>query len=406
MKAIIVSSGNELTTGQVFDSNSTHLAEELTGLGVNVLCHITVEDDIDRVVWAIRESARLADLVVITGGLGPTQDDLTRFALAQVAGVELSERPELIEAIAGFFKQRGRTMSQINRIQALLPEGATGLANSGGTAPGILMQLGESTIFALPGVPREMRQMFVTHVVPWVSRRVSRRIHRVDLRCVGTGESNIMQRVMPLVENAPNVRFGTRVSESIITVKLSGEDPEAVDDLAAKIRTELGQVVFGEADETLAEVVGRLLRDRRQSLAVAESCTGGLLGELITDVPGSSDFFLGGYLCYSNELKVKDLHVPNDVLARHGAVSERCAEALLTGVLNVTAADWAIAITGIAGPGGGTAEKPVGLIYIATGSTDARRINEHRFGDIGRRHTRYRAAITALNTLRLMLMDS
>jgi len=408
VKAAIISSGNEVAGGEIVDLNGAFLAEQLTELDAEVVCHLTVGDDKDRLLWAIRQAGSLAELVIMTGGLGPTSDDLTRFALAEAGGVELVERSELVEALETFFRQRGREMAEVNRIQAMLPAGAFALDNPTGTAAGIRMQIGTSTFFALPGVPREMKEMFARLVRPWVAKGGARRTHRVHLHCAGTGESNIMQQLKLLVEQAgragdEKVRFGTQASEGVITVKLSSENPQALSTFADRVRAELGAVVFGEGGETLAQVVGGHLRRRKQTLAVAESCTGGLVGKLITDVPGSSDFFYGGWISYSYESKCKYLHVPQEVLNQFGAVSEPCVRAMLTGVLNESGADWAMAITGIAGPGGATEEKPVGLVYIGVGNKESQEVSAHRFGDIGRRAVRYRSAVTALDVLRLML---
>lgn len=407
MNAAILSSGNELMTGEVIDGNSAYLAEQLTALNVTVQCQLTVGDNKQELVWAIRQAAAKVELVIITGGLGPTEDDLTRCALAEVTGVELLEDQALVNEIAGFFRRRGRPMKDINRRQAQLPRQAKGLSNPVGTAPGICMTVGNATVFALPGVPREMREMFANHVRQWIYKQTRRKACRIQLHCTGMGESDIADALADVIAPAAlpdGVTFGTRAREGIISLKLSGPGQDVVSRVAERVRARLGSAVFGEGDETLGGVVGRLLKDRRQTLAVAESCTGGYVSKQITDVAGSSEYFLGGWVCYSNAYKQRFLGVPQEILDEHGAVSEPCAQAMLNGLLDISSATWGIAITGIAGPGGGTADKPVGLVYVAVGTSGDRQVKAYRFADVGREAVRYRAAVTGLNRLRLRLI--
>jgi len=406
--AAIISTGTELITGEVIDSNGAYLSEQLTQLGIEVAAHLVVGDSNKQLLWSLTQASQLAEIVIITGGLGPTRDDLTRFALAEFAGVELVERPELIGAIEQFFHRRGRKMSPSNRIQAAIPAGATALENATGTAPGILMQVGRCQIFALPGVPREMKVMFVTHVKPRICKDQSpgTPLRTIRIQCSGAGESDITHQIDDLVRRFEHVRFGTRASEGIITLKLASSDSHLLTELEQQIRDRLGVIVFGQDDQTLAEVVGQMLRVRRQTLAVAESCTGGLVAKLITDVSGSSDYLLGGWISYSNDFKQAHLSVPKTVIQQFGAVSAECARAMLKGAVEVSGADWVIAITGIAGPGGGSDQKPVGLVYIAVGSRETCEIKDFHFGDVGREAVRLRAATTALNLLRLAIMKS
>jgi len=407
MQAAILSTGTELTTGEVADGNSVWLAAQLTGLNVEVEYQLTVGDNKQKLIWAIRQLAEMVPLVVITGGLGPTPDDLTRFAIAEVANVQLIEKPELVKAIADFFERRRWQMKAINRVQACLPAGACGLENPIGTAPGISIQLATTTIFALPGVPREMRQMFVKHVRPWVCKKSPVQTHRIKLRCTGTGESDIVHAIEDIIRDAElhdHVTFGTLAQEGVISLKLTGPDKPALLRLESQLRDRLGDIVFGQGDQGLADVVGDLVRSRGQTLAVAESCTGGHVAKLITDVPGSSEYFVGGWVCYSNAFKQRFLAVPEDVLAKHGAVSAQCAEAMLNGLLELSGAGLGLAVTGIAGPGGATSDKPVGLVYIAAGRADDYQVKEFRFADIGRDAVRFRSAIAALNLLRLKLL--
>ncbi len=407
MHATIISSGTEVVTGDVIDTNSAWIAEKLTDMNVAVDYQFTVADDKQKLVWAISQATQMTDVVMITGGLGPTSDDLTRFALAEVAGVRLEERAELVEYISAFFERRGRQMKDVNRVQALMPESAEALENRSGTAPGIAMTIGKTAVFALPGVPSEMRQMFERHVVPWLMRRSRPDKHLLKLYCAGMGESDIVHTLSDIIEHTEShdhVTFGTRVHDGVICLKFYSDQADVLPDIETRVRERLADVVFPPGPTTLPEAIGELLIERGQTLAVAESCTGGYVGQLITDVPGSSAYFLGGWITYSNALKHKCLGVPEELLAEHGAVSEQVAAAMLEGVLTESGATYGITITGIAGPGGGTDEKPVGLVYIAVGTRQNNKVARFTFGDTGREAVRHRAAISALNTLRLILV--
>jgi nicotinamide-nucleotide amidase len=406
LNAAIISTGDELIVGKTLDTNGHWLINQLTDLDVEVVCQITVGDVKSEIVWALREAIAHAPLVILTGGLGPTDDDLTRFALAELAGVTLFEHRESVARIEGFFKARNRVMNERNKVQALMPEGAEVLDNPTGTAPGIKMAIRGSTIFALPGVPREMKAMYEMYTAPWVRRQVRPAVFRRRLHCIGIGESDLVHRLADLVADRPEVTFGTTANEGVISIGLAGKDRPAVESLERMIRERLGNAVFGSGTETLSGIVGQLLNRRQEKLATAESCTGGLIGKMITDVPGSSDYYLGGFVCYSNELKQRQLDVSPDLLKNHGAVSAPVAEAMAKGALARTGADWSIAVTGIAGPGGGTETKPVGLVHIGVaGRNGLIQVKEFRYGDPGRDPVRIRSAVSALDMLRLALLE-
>jgi nicotinamide-nucleotide amidase len=296
-------------------------------------------------------------------------------------------------------------MNERNRIQAMIPVGAEVLENPTGTAPGIKMTFGGSTVFALPGVPREMKAMFDLYIKPWVENRSRPTMYRRRLLCIGMGESDLVAMVDDLVKASKNVVFGTTVNEGIVSIGLASKDKVEFDKLDAALQQRLGQTVFGLDEETLPAVVGRLLKSKKQTLATAESCTGGLIGKMLTDVPGSSEYYLGGVICYSNDLKKKFVGVPAETLEKFGAVSEPVAWTLAVGALEKTGADWAIGVTGIAGPSGETETKPVGLVYIALAGKDGScEVRECRFGNPGRETVRFRSAITALDMLRRALL--
>jgi nicotinamide-nucleotide amidase len=407
MKAIIISVGDELISGQTIDTNSAHLARRLAGLGIVTSAQWTVGDDRLAIASAIATAAKAADLVIVTGGLGPTADDLTRQALADAMETELVLDAKCLAEIEDFFRRRARTMVPANRIQAMVPAGAEPLSNKVGTAPGIAARLEGKPVFALPGVPHEMECMFEAAVAPRLGRDAGVVLYHT-VHAFGGGESDIASAVADLMERGRNPTVGTTVASGMVTLRIISrartprEAQEGIGNTARDIRSRLGAMVVGEGEETMASVVGDLLRRTGQTLAVAESCTGGMIGEMITTVAGSSDYFLGGMVAYSDGVKTRLLSVPREALDAHGAVSEEVAVAMAQGCKGSLKSDWAIGVTGIAGPSGGSEEKPVGLVYIALAGPSGTESHRHVFP--GNRATiRLRASLTALNCLRLAL---
>ncbi len=406
MQAVIIAVGDELISGATLDTNSAELSTRLTALGIGVRRHLTVGDDTGQVAAAIGAATAEAEVVIVTGGLGPTIDDISRGGLAEAMGVELVEDPRQIERIAAFFTARGRRMKPSNRTQSLIPAGAEAIDNDWGTAPGIAAKLGKARVFVLPGPPHEMRAVFGARVEPNLATDGA-----IVSRCIqtfGTGESDVGERIADLMDRNANPTVGTTVKDGVITIRITARAPEQAvarelaEASAAEVTRRLGELVFGEGDQTLPAVVGHALQRAGETLAVAESCTGGLLGKLLTDPAGASAWFVGGTIAYANEIKVDHVGVPAEALAEHGAVSEPVARALAEGVRQRFGADWGVAITGIAGPAGGSAEKPVGLVYIAVANGSGADVRRHTF--IGSRdRIRQRAAMTALNHLRLDL---
>ena len=409
MYAVIVAVGDELTSGATVDTNSAYLARRLAELGIETLRHETVGDDTAAIAEAITRAAAEAELVIVTGGLGPTPDDLSRRALASAMGVELVEDPRQAERIAAFFARRGREMKPSNRAQALVPRGAEAIDNDRGTAPGLAANVGKSRVFILPGPPHEMREMFTARVLPELSADAA--IATRLIHTFGAGESDVAGAIADLMDRRANPRVGTTAQAGVVTVRITarGRDAEAAEELAEKVaelvKARLGELVFGTGEETLSGVVGSLLRSAGQSLAVAESCTGGLLGALLTDVPGASEYFLGGVVAYANEAKAGLLDVPWELLRTHGAVSEPVAGAMAAGARGRFGADWGIGITGIAGPAGGSAKKPVGLVYIALAGPGIDQVHRQVFPGT-REVIRRRAALAALDHLRRALKGS
>lgn len=412
MKAIVISIGDELTLGQTVDTNAAWLAQQLARVGITCESHLTVGDDRRSIGDAIRSASRGAGLVLVTGGIGPTPDDLTRAALADVLGVELRIHQRSLDRIVDYFRERKRPMAPANRDQAMIPVGAEAIDNTCGTACGIGARVGEADIFVMPGVPDEMRTMFRRSVLPGLeSVAAGACILQRTLHTFGMSESEIGERIGDLMVRDRNPSVGTSASEAVISIRVNacGESAGKAASLAAgdlaEIRRRLGRSVFGEDDETLADAVARHLVDGRKTVAVAESCTGGLVAKRLTDVAGSSAYFVQGMVTYSNEAKRRALGVSMELIDRHGAVSREVAEAMATGCRRLAETDYGLSATGIAGPAGGTAAKPVGLVHIALASGAGVTARELHLGEhLERRQVRDRAAKCVLNLLRLELL--
>jgi nicotinamide-nucleotide amidase len=408
IQASIVSVGNEILSGKTVDTNAAHLSSELLMIGIPVVSTYVVRDEIDAIVRGLELAIADADIVLTTGGLGPTDDDLTRQAFAEFLGVELELRDELLERIEKFFAGRNYPMAERNKIQAYIPAGAKTLANIG-TAPGIMAESKGKLFFALPGVPMEMERMFAESVLGELKRLASdQAIVIKKLKCFGAGESTIAEMLGTMMQRGRNPLINCTASSGIITLHIiaTAEDTETAGQMALKdekfLRNKLGELVYGTEEQSLAEVVGEKLAGQGKTLAVAESCTGGLLAKLLTDIPGSSNYFTYGWITYSNQAKSSELGVDADLIDQYGAVSEQAARAMATGARNRAGTDYAISITGIAGPAGGTEQKPVGIVYIGVDSNNGCFIRQF-FLSGNRRFIRLRAAQTALNLLRLEL---
>jgi nicotinamide-nucleotide amidase len=408
-KASIISIGNELLSGQTVDTNAAYLSGELLSIGIPVVSSYTIGDDTDAIVRALNLAAADADVVLATGGLGPTDDDLTRQGLASFLGAELQLQTELLDRIQNFFTKRNLQMSERNKIQAYMPAGAKALANPLGTAPGIMAEAKGKLLVALPGVPSEMKRMFAESVFPELQRFAGTQAVVVrKLKCFGTGESNIAELLGPLMRRGRNPLINCTAKYGIITLAITAtaKDKDKAHQMAEEseksLRNKLGKLVYGTEEQTLAEVVGEKLARQKMTIAVAESCTGGTLAKLLTDIPGASRYFTQGWVTYSNTAKTTELGIPADLIEKYGAVSEQVAQAMAQGARKKAQTDFAIGITGIAGPAGGTEQKPVGLVYISVDSDNGCDTKRCPFsGD--RRFIRLRAAHTALNMLRIKL---
>jgi len=370
MTAAILSIGTELTRGEIVNTNAAWLSAELTAAGFAVGVIDAIPDDLEQVVTTLRTLSQAHRLIVVTGGLGPTTDDLTAAAAAKAAGVTLVRDESALLAIRRRVESRGKTMNAGHEKQADLPAGADVLTNSVGSAPGFSIPLGDTPVFFLPGVPREMRRMFTDQVLPRIRPSAPNNTFQVRLRTYGLGESLVGQALAGIEGTHAGVTLGYRVHFPEVDVKVHarGANREVARDLAtraaAEVKTRLGDVVYGEGDEAFAEMVGRAVRSRGYRLALAESCTGGLIAHMLTRYP-ASDYLMGGAVTYANSAKTRMLGVSEDTLRGHGAVSAEVAAEMAEGVRRVCETDVGLSVTGIAGPTGGTAEKPVGLVYWA-----------------------------------------
>ncbi len=368
MTVALLSIGTELTRGEIVNTNAPWLASELSASGFNVATVEAVPDDLDAIVGALKRLAQTYRLVIVTGGLGPTTDDLTAAAAARAAEVELVRDESAMLAVRRRVEAFGKTMNAGLEKQADVPAGAETLANSNGTAPGFCLQLGDTPVFFLPGVPREMKRMFTEQVLPRVRPSAPNTTFQVRLRTYGLGESSIGQALEGLEAAHPGVTLGYRIQFPEVDVKVHARAAsqsaarEAALRAAEEVKARLGDVVYGTGDESFPEIVGRAVRGRGWRLAVAESCTGGLILHLLTSYP-ASDYLVGGAVTYANSAKSRLLGVFEDTLRGHGAVSTEVAAEMAEGARRLCECDVALSITGIAGPTGGTATKPVGLVY-------------------------------------------
>ncbi|NDD62487.1 MAG: competence/damage-inducible protein A [Acidobacteria bacterium] len=406
LNAEIIAIGSEMLTPFRIDTNSLWLTERLNSIGVEVRLKTVVGDDEARLEETIRDAMRRSEIVISTGGLGPTEDDITRKIFARVLNRRLVLHDSILEKIRARFVQRGIPMPAINERQALIMEGATILENKNGTAPGMMLREGDSTIIVLPGPPREMRPMYSAMVEPQLRQRVGDVfILRRKLSIFGLTESGTDELASPIYTRYRNptttILFKDGQIELHLTAQARSEAAAQglLDELAGKLEEVLGDVVFSRTDESMEQVVGERLEFRGETVATAESCTGGLLAGRLTAQPGSSRYFNEGVITYSNEAKTARLGVARELIESHGAVSEEVALAMARGIQERTGATYGLAITGIAGPGGGTEEKPVGLVYIALADDTAAMTVRRNFpGD--RQFVRTLAVKTALDLLR------
>ncbi len=417
MSAEIICIGTEILLGDILNTNCRYLAQELAALGIPHYYQTVVGDNLPRIHKVIEIAAARADLLIFTGGLGPTPDDLTTEAIAKFFNTSLEEKPEIITAIATKFASIGRKMAANNRKQALIPIGAKILPNPTGTAPGIIWEIPYDnktlTILTFPGVPSEMHRMWQETAIPFLKSQGWGQdiIYSQMLRFRGVGESTLAAKVNHFF-SLQNPTVAPYASGGEVRLRISAKaksEKEAmtiIEPVATEIKQIAGLDYFGKDEDTLETIVGQILCDRKQTVAVAESCTGGGLGSIFTCVPGSSEYFLGGIIAYNNQVKIGLLAVAEETLNQYGAVSHPVAQEMAQGVKQKLNTDWGISITGIAGPGGGTETKPVGLVYIGLASADGKvKSFECRFGkDRERSLIRHLSSYQALDLLRRKLL--
>ncbi|MBT3180996.1 MAG: competence/damage-inducible protein A [Deltaproteobacteria bacterium] len=374
MRIEIITTGDEVMQGVIVDSNTAWIADRCAQFGHQVIRHESVGDDLSAIGDVLRNAAKRADAVMVTGGLGPTADDLTVEAASKAFQVKLIKDEDVLQGISHFFQSVGHSTSSSNEKQALIPEGSEILKNKVGTAPGIKVKLNGCWFFFMPGVPKELYQIFDDSVMPWLSDKSDQVARERVLRCFGEAEASIDEKLQGLDLGDTRLSFRVMFPEILLKLvarsKSSADADRALEIAVERVREKLGETVYGEGYASLSEITGRLLRDNNATLAVAESCTGGLIASMITDIPGASEYFLCGCVTYSNKSKMELLGVGEETLKVYGAVSAETAMAMAKGVRVSNGASMGVSVTGIAGPGGGTAEKPVGTVYMALSTPD------------------------------------
>lgn len=404
MNAEVITIGTELLLGQILDTNALYLGKKLAGAGVNLYFKTTAGDNIERVVSVLSAACKRADLIIITGGLGPTVDDITREAVAKFTGRPLELDKTALAKIKGLFKSRGITMTENNKLQAYMPRGAVSVENNNGTAPGFILEIGPKIIAVMPGVPAEMYPMMENSIMPYIIKKMGGAVEVIvskSLKVVGLGESKVDDMIQDLFKHSKNPTIGVYAHVNEVQIRLTSKAPtqeeafKLIDALKKQVYERLGENIYGEDEETLEGKIAALMFEKKLTVSAAESCTAGIVAYRLTNVPGSSAYFSGGINAYSNEVKTRVLGVSSGILEKYGAVSPECAKAMALSAAKMFNTDCAISVTGIAGPGGGTIEKPVGLVYIGInirGFVSVHKLNFPGF----RENIRLRSAQTAL----------
>lgn len=412
MFAEIITIGDELLIGQVINTNSAWMAESLNGIGIGVVQMTSIPDKAKAIINALDQAGNRANIILITGGLGPTRDDITKNVLAEYFGGRLIRNEEAFDMIKEFLGSRGVELSELNLGQAMVPDNCTVIPNRWGTAPGMWFRKDGRDWISMPGVPYEMKGMMTGTILPELRKKYDLPviIHKTVIT-QGIPESHLARMLENYEDNLPaDIKLAYLPSPGMVRLRLSitGKDREKTENLInselARLLNIVSDHVVGTADQKLEKIVGELLVERGSTLSLAESCTGGMIAHLITSVPGSSRYFMGSVVAYSNKIKEKVLSVSAESLARYGAVSEQVVSEMASGVLRYFGTDYSIATSGIAGPDGGTLEKPVGLVWIAAGSREKIITEKFNFGTL-RETNIQRASLTALNMLRKLMLN-
>lgn len=408
LKAEIICIGTELLLGQIVDTNAAYLAGELAGLGIDLYHKSTVGDNMERIIATLGQAWERADLLLLSGGLGPTRDDLTKEAVAKFLGEELEFNSEAWEQVCAYFRKGNRPVPENNRRQAMFPRSGQVVYNSLGTAPAMLVEKDGHILITMPGVPSELKGLWENTFKPYLRRKLqtegSPALNSLLVRMVGIGESAMEEKIIDLIENQTNPTLAPYASRGEVSLRITAKSEDEkynlrlIEETLDRIKERLGEYIYGYDRDNLETVIGRMLKAKGWQLGLAESCTGGLIGHRITNVPGSSIYYRGGVNSYSNQLKTDLLGVPEETLIKHGAVSPETAKAMAEGIKKLANTDVGLATTGIAGPDGGSDEKPVGLVYLAVALPD-QTVVERRifpFDRLGNKESAAQAALILL----------
>jgi nicotinamide-nucleotide amidase len=412
MKIHLVTIGDEILIGQIIDTNSAWMAQQLNLIGASIIGITSISDEKEQIKEVLQRTLQEADAVLLTGGLGPTRDDMTKQALADFLGVELFLHEPTYERILRFFEKLGRPVTEAHRLQSFMPEGVQIMHNKMGTAPGMWFQHNDKVIVSMPGVPYEMKYLMENEVIPALVKAFpSLPVAHRTLLTAGEGESRIAERIRSIEDELPaHIKLAYLPNLGQVRLRLSGKYPdkkqldESLDHYAEKIRSTIPELIFGVENDRLQAAIGRMLKEKGMTISTAESCTGGYLAHLITSVAGASEYFTGSIIAYDNKVKMEQLGVKADTLAEHGAVSEQTVREMAAGSVHLLGTDIAVAISGIAGPGGGTPEKPVGTIWIAVGNNENMKTQLLHAGKDRQKNIEYTAS-RALNFIRQYLIS-
>jgi len=412
MKTIIINIGDELLIGQVTNFNASWMAEQLNKNGIEVIRINVISDTEIEIMNALKDAEKNADLIILTGGLGPTNDDITKETLCKYFNTHLIFDEDAFKNIESLFKNRGFAMTELNHKQAEVPANCKVISNSEGTAPGLWLEKNNKVFIATPGVPFEMKTMMSNFIIPMINERIGDDIivHKTILT-QGLGESFLAEKIAAWENQLPkNIRLAYLPSPGMVKLRLTVRGKERsklnilIKDEIIKLKEIISENIFGYDDESLEQIIGRLLIEKGKTMVTAESCTGGFIAHTITKVHGSSRYFKGSVIAYSNEVKENILGVKNQTLIKFGAVSEETVKEMAKNVCKKLNADFSVAVSGIAGPDGGTDEKPVGLVWIAVASSKICKAQKFQFGN-NRLVNIERATVTALNMLRKMILE-
>lgn len=405
MKTAILSVGTEILFGQIVNTNTVYLSQQMNMMGFDVMYHYTVGDNPKRVEEMIDLAFQDCDLILTTGGLGPTQDDLTKEVACKALDDELVMMDDVLEEITKYFKTLGREMTENNKKQAVMPSRATVFHNDAGTAPGFALEKDGKYIVCMPGPPREMTRMFQKSVVPFLQSMSQGALYYRQIRFFGIGESMLETQLMDLIDQQTDPTLATYAKEGECSLRIASkrdtekEAKQAVDDMLEQVKERVGHYIYSCDNEELAQVVAGKLMEKNLTLSSAESCTGGMFASTMTDIPGISQCFDRGLVTYSNQAKMEELGVSAETLETYGAVSEETALEMVEGLQRVSGSDVCVSVTGIAGPGGGTEEKPVGLVYIGFAYGEKKLCKKIQMRNVNRNWNRHYALLCMLNVI-------